>query len=210
MIVRPMVVGPLTENAYIVGSDETKECAIIDPGAEPGRILEEVERLGLTVRFILNTHGHGDHVGGVAAIKEETGATYAIHENDLQLLRRSDPHASRFVSDFRVPPDPDMYVKDEDVIEVGEVRLRVIETPGHTQGGVCYYTDGMVFTGDTLFQGTIGRSDMPGGNGQQLILGIMGRLMVLPTETKVYPGHGRDSTIAREKATNPFLAGGLV
>ena len=210
MFVTTMVVGPLAENAYIVGSEETKECAIIDPGAEPGRILEEVERLGLTVGFILNTHGHGDHVGGVAGIKEATGATYAIHEKDIQLLRRSDPHASRVVSDFRVPPDPDMYVHDGDVIEVGRVKLRVIETPGHTQGGVCYYTDGVVFTGDTLFQGSIGRSDMPGGNGQQLIQGIIGRLMVLPTETKVYPGHGPDSTIAREKLTNPFLMGGLV
>jgi hydroxyacylglutathione hydrolase len=210
MIVRPIVVAPLAENAYIVGSEETKECAIIDPGAEPGRILEEVDRLGLMVRFILNTHGHGDHVGGVAVVKEATGATYAIHENDLHLLTRSDPHASRVVSDFRVPPEPDMYVHDEDVIEVGEVRLRVIETPGHTQGGVCYYTDGVVFTGDTLFEGSIGRSDMPSGNGRQLILGIMGRLMVLPTETKVYPGHGPNSTIAREKMTNPFLIGGLV
>ena len=210
MIVRPIVVGPLAENAYIVGSDETKECAIIDPGAEAARILEEVENLGLTVMYILNTHGHGDHIGAVAAIKEKTGATYAIHENDLSLLRRDSSYAAQMVPDFAPPPEPDMYVHDGDEIEVGDMKLRVIETPGHTQGGVCYYTEGAVFTGDTLFQGSIGRYDMPGGNGRQLIQGIMSRLMVLPAETKVYPGHGPDSTITREKMTNPFLMGGLV
>ncbi|MBF8268014.1 MAG: putative metallo-beta-lactamase family protein [Dehalococcoidia bacterium] len=210
MIVKPMVVGPLAENAYIVGSEETGECAVIDPGAEPGRILEEVERLGLTVKVILNTHGHGDHIGGVAAIKDATGATYGIHEGDVPLLRRSAPWAMRVVSDFRLPPEPDMYVKGGDIIEVGDIKLTVIETPGHTRGGVCYYGGGVVFTGDTLFQGSIGRFDPPEGNGRLLLRGIITKLMVLPAETRVYPGHGPDSTIARERLTNPFLRGGLL
>ena len=210
MIVRPLVVGSIMENTYIVESEETKECAIIDPGAEADRILEEVERLGLTVRVILNTHGHGDHIGAVAAIKEATGATYAIHEGDAELLRQDRQWMTQMMPDVKPPPEPDWYVKSDDVIEVGEVKLKVIETPGHTPGGVCYYGDGVVFTGDTLFQGSIGRSDMPGGDGRLLVYGILTRLMVLPADTKVYPGHGPDSTIAREKLTNPFLKGGLV
>ena len=210
MIVRPLVVASFMENTYIVGSEETKECAIIDPGAESDRILEEVEQLGLTVKVVLNTHGHSDHIGAVAAIKEATGATYAIHEGDAELLKQDNQWMAQMVPDFREPPEPDRYVKNGDVIEVGDVKLRVIETPGHTPGGVCYYSDGVVFTGDTLFQGSIGRFDMPGGDGRLLLHGILMRLMVLPTDTKVYPGHGPDSTIAREKLTNPFLMGGLV
>ena len=210
MIVRPLTVGPMAENAYIVGSEETRECAIIDPGAEASRILEEVETLGLTVRLILNTHGHGDHVGAVAAIKEATGAIYAIHQRDVPMLKRSSPFAMRVVSDFQSPPDPDRYVKEGDVFEIGDVKLRAMETPGHTQGGVCYYGEGVVFTGDTLFQGSIGRSDMPEGNGRLLIRSIQIKLMVLPAGTRVYPGHGPDSTIAREKLLNPFLRGGVL
>jgi glyoxylase-like metal-dependent hydrolase (beta-lactamase superfamily II) len=196
------------ENTYIVGSEETKECAIIDPGGEADRILEEVEQLGLTVKVILNTHGHGDHTGAVAAIKEATGAMYGIHEGDVELLKQDNQWMAVMVPGVKEPPEPDWYVKHDDVVEIGDVKLRVIETPGHTPGGVCYYSDGVVFTGDTLFQGSIGRSDMPGGDGRLLLHGIMLRLMMLPADTKVYPGHGPDSTIAREKLTNPFLMGG--
>ena len=210
MIVRSLVVGSIMENTYIVGSEETKECAIIDPGAEADRSVAEVERLGLTVKVILNTHGHGDHIGAVAAIKEATGATYAIHEGDAELLKRDIQWVVQMMPDAKAAPEPDWYVKSDDVIEVGDVKLRVIETPGHTPGGVCYYGDGVVFTGDTLFQGSVGCSDMPGGDGRLLLHGILMRLMVLPEDTKVYPGHGPDSTIAREKLTNPFLMGGLV
>ena len=209
MILKPVIVRAIMENTYIVGSEETQECAIIDPGGEASRVLEEVEGLGFTVKIILNTHGHGDHIGAVAAIKEATGATYAIHEKDAPMLKQENSWMSQVLPDFQVPPEPDMHVKHDDVIEVGDVKLRVIETPGHTPGGVCYYTEGAVFTGDTLFEGSIGRYDMPGGDGRQLIQGIMSRLMVLPAGTKVYPGHGSESTIAREKLSNPFLMGGL-
>ena len=209
MIVRALVVGSIMENTYIVWSENTKECAVIAPGGEAERVLEEVEQMGLTVKVILNTHGHGDHTGAVAAIKEATGAMYGIHEGDVGLLRQGNQWMSAMVPGIKEPPEPDWHVKKDDVIEVGEVNLRVIETPGHTPGGVCYLADGAVFTGDTLFQGSIGRFDMPGGDGRLLLQGIMLRLMVLPADTKVYPGHGPDSTIAREKLTNPFLMGGL-
>jgi len=209
MIIRPILVAAM-ENTYIVGSEATKECAVIDPGAESSRILAEVERLGLTVKAILNTHGHGDHVGAVAAIKEATGASYAIHQGDAEMLREDNSWMMRMVPDFRTPPEPDKFVAEGEGIEVGDGSLRVIETPGHTPGGVCYYVEGAVFTGDTLFQGSIGRSDFPGGNGRQLILSILNRLMTLPPDTRVYPGHGPSSTIGREKSSNPFLTGGRV
>lgn len=210
MIVKPLVIGAIMENTYILGSEETSECVIIDPGGEAERILGEVESMGLTVKTILNTHGHGDHNGAVAAVKESTGATYGIHERDLDLLKNSVQWLAQMIPDVRPPPEPDWYVKNDDLIEVGDVKLRVIETPGHTPGGVCYYGDGVLFTGDTLFQGSIGRFDMPGGDGRLLLHGILTRLMVLPVDTKVYPGHGPESTIAREKLTNPFLIRGLV
>jgi len=198
------------ENTYILVSEKTSECVIIDPGGEAERILEEVASMGLTVKTILNTHGHGDHNGAVAAVKEATGATYAIHERDIGLLKNGIQWLAQMMPDVRPPPEPDWYVKNDDLIEVGDVKLRVIETPGHTPGGVCYYGDGILFTGDTLFQGSIGRFDMPGGDGRILLHGILTRLMVLPVDTKVYPGHGPESTIAREKLTNPFLLRGLV
>ena len=211
MIIRPLVVGEsIMENTYIVGSEETKECVIIDPGAEADRILEEVESLGLTVKYILNTHGHGDHVGAVADLKEATGATYGIHEADVELLRRDNQWMALMIRDSKEPPDPDIFVKDGDVFNLGDVELTAIETPGHTKGGVCYYGGGAVFTGDTLFQGSVGRFDTPEGDGRQLILGIFTKIMTLPADTKVYPGHGPDTSIAREKLTNPFLSGGSI
>ncbi len=211
MIIVPVVVGgAMQENTYIVGSEETKECVVIDPGAEADRIMEEVESLGLTVKYILNTHGHGDHIGGVAGVKEATGATYGIHEADVELLTRDSQWMKLMVRDSQEAPEPDIFVKDGDVFTVGEVELTAIETPGHTQGGVCYYTEGTVFTGDTLFQGSVGRFDTPEGDGKQLVLGIFTKIMTLPADTRVYPGHGPDTTIAREKLTNPFLSGGSI
>ena len=208
MILSALVVGgAMQENTYIVGSEETRECIVIDPGAEADFILEEVANLGLTVKYILNTHGHGDHIGGVAGVKEATGATYGIHEADVELLTRDSQWMKLMVRDSKEPPEPDIFVKDGDVFTVGDVELTAIETPGHTQGGVCYYTDGAVFTGDTLFQGSVGRFDTPEGDGRQLVLGIFTKIMTLPPDTKVYPGHGLDTTIAREKLTNPFLSG---
>ena len=211
MIIRPLVVGEsIMENTYIVGSEETKECVVIDPGAEADRILEEVQNLGLTVKYILNTHGHGDHIGAVADVKEATGATYGIHEADVELLRRDRQWMTLMIPGSKEPPDPDIFVKDGDVFNLGDVELTAIETPGHTKGGVCYYGGGAVFTGDTLFQGSVGRFDTQEGDGRQLILGIFTKIMTLPADTKVYPGHGPDTSIAREKLTNPFLSGGSI
>ena len=211
MLIVPLVVGgAMQENTYIVGSEETKECVIIDPGAEADLILEEVQNLGLTVKYILNTHGHGDHIGAVADLKEATGASYGIHEADVELLSRDRQWMTLMIPGSKEPPDPDIFVKDGDVFNLGDVELTAIETPGHTKGGVCYYGGGAVFTGDTLFQGSVGRFDTPEGDGRQLVLGIFTKIMTLPADTKVYPGHGPDTSVAREKLTNPFLSGGSI
>jgi glyoxylase-like metal-dependent hydrolase (beta-lactamase superfamily II) len=210
MILRRIIVSPLAENVYIVGDEETKECAIIDPGAEAGRILEEVKRLGLVVRLIVNTHGHVDHIGAVAAVKEATGAAYAIHQGDIPIIRDSQRSPFRsMIPDFRDPPDPDRTLKGGDTLEVGDLRFLVLETPGHTPGGISLYGHNLVFTGDTLFQGSIGRFDIPGASGHQLLNSILTKLMVLPEETRVLPGHGPETTIGRERRYNPFLRGGL-
>ena len=207
MILRVLVVGPIMENTYILGSENSGDCVVIDPGGEPDKVLEEVDNLGLKVGMILNTHGHGDHTGGVAGIKEVTGATYGINMNDAPMLKSDNSWISSIVPGYQIPPDPDINVSHEDVLEVGDISLKVIATPGHTPGGVCYYTDGLLFTGDTLFQGSIGRFDLAGGNGRLLIQNILSRLMTLPPDTKVYPGHGPESTVGQEKLTNPFLLG---
>jgi glyoxylase-like metal-dependent hydrolase (beta-lactamase superfamily II) len=210
MIVRQLVIGTIMENTYILGSEDSGDCVIIDPGGEAEKILEEVESLGLKVGMILNTHGHGDHVGGVTGIKNVTGATYGIHAEDQAMLKLDNSWIASIMPGYQTPPEPDMNVVHEQLLEVGSLSLKVIETPGHTLGGVCYYAEGLVFTGDTLFEGSIGRSDLPGGNGGLLIQNIISRLMSLPTDTIVYPGHGPKTTVGREKLTNPFLLGNIL
>ena len=207
LILRRVVVTPFVENVYIVGSQAAGECMVVDPGAQPERILYEVERLGLTVKLIVNTHGHADHTSAVAGVKAATGAPYAIHQADVPLLKGNSSWAIQAVPDYQPPPDPDRFLQEVDTLEVGELSFRVLETPGHTPGGVCIYGYGLVFTGDTLFQGSIGRSDMPGSDGRQLLVSIFSKLLTLPEETVVLPGHGMRSNIGEEKRSNPFLRG---
>ncbi len=204
MILKTIVVGQLMENTYIIAAGDTKECVIIDPGDEGDRILYEANGLGLTVKLIINTHGHSDHTGAVESIRDATGATYGIHRGDVHMLRSS---VLKIHSGNHSIVGPDRLVEDGDILHVGGIELNVITTPGHTQGSVCYYikNKGALFTGDTLLNGSIGRSDMPGGNSKQLMYSIMNRLMLLPVDTQVYPGHGPGSTIGHEKLTNPFV-----
>ena len=202
MILRILVVGPLSENTYIVGSEESKECIIIDPGAQGDLVLQNIQEQGLTVKYIIITHGHSDHTAAIATIKETTNAPYGIHENDVPLLN----NGGSMIPDFREPPNPDFHLKEEDTLEIGELKFQVIETPGHTPGSVCLYGHGLLFTGDTLFQGTIGRYDFPGSDGQLLVKNIKTKLLVLPDDTQVLPGHGPHSTIGDEKRWNPFLS----
>ena len=205
MVLKKVVVGSMSENAYIVGSEESEECVLIDPGAQADLILREVEEAGLRVVLMVNTHGHGDHNGAVKEIKERTSAEFRIHQADVRVMASSMSWAPMMIPGYQVPPPPDGFLSDGDELRVGEVTLRVLETPGHTPGSVCFYGGGVVFTGDTLFKGSIGRFDLNGGNGPQLLESIESRLLTLPDETVVMPGHGEGSTIGDERRNNPFL-----
>ncbi|NLX17991.1 MAG: MBL fold metallo-hydrolase [Desulfobulbus sp.] len=208
MLVKQLTVGMMGVCCYVVSCEETKKAAVIDPGGDETRILDYCQQNGLNLIYIINTHGHPDHVCGNAAIKEETGAEIIMHIDDVRYF--SEPGIKGLFSSLGLPESPpaDITVKDGDVITVGKERLEVIHTPGHTPGGICLYSPPHCFTGDTLFVGAVGRTDFPGGSMRQLIDGIKSRLMVLPPDTIVWPGHGyggSQSTIEREKRSNPYL-----
>jgi len=180
---------------------------VIDPGAEGRAILRAVSELGLSIKLIVVTHAHFDHVGAVPAVKEATGAELAIHEADASM--RLGPFARMMASisggSFSRVSQPERLLRDGDVIEIDSLRFTVLHTPGHSLGGISLYGHGMVFTGDTLFNYGVGRSDFPGCSHRQLIDSIKRKLMSLPDDTIVYPGHGPPTTIGEEKRGNPFL-----
>ena len=206
MIVDKVVVGPFASNCYIVGSESDKQGIIIDPGDEAKKILRKVSDLGLDIKLIALTHGHIDHVGALREVREATGAEVAIHADDARSLK-DQSIAMAFGLLYPDPPPPDRLLKDGDSLDVGTLHFEVRHTPGHTPGGICLLGEGVVFSGDTLFNYGIGRADLPGGNYSQLLESIRTRLMVLPDDTIVYPGHGAASTIGAERAGNPFLLG---
>ena len=206
MIVRKLELGPFAANCYIVASETTKEGIVIDPGAMAGEILAEISRLGVSVKTIVLTHGHMDHTGALAELKEATGAEVAIHAADAPYLRGGNPMMRLLGGQVRQLPEPDRLLQDGDILEVGDdVRLRVLHTPGHTPGGISLAADGIVFTGDTLFQFGVGRTDFPGGSHEQLIDSIRHKLLEMPDDTVVCPGHGPDTKIGIERRLNPFL-----
>ena len=209
--VHAIVVAPLMENTYLVADQDTRDCMVVDPGSEPERILTEIQRLRLRVSLIVNTHGHMDHIGAVAALAQATGAPYAIHPADVPLAQNagSGVITTSMFPGFQLPPKPDRGLADGDSLTVDGLSFSVLETPGHTPGSVCLLGHGIVLTGDTLFRGSIGRYDLPGGDGQRLMASIRAKLIPLPDETVVYSGHGPESTIGREKRYNPFLREGF-
>ena len=206
MILRGLSVGSIDSNCFIIGCEETKEAVVIDPGAEGPRILKTIESLGVKVKYIALTHGHIDHIGGLVDVKDGTGAKILIHEEDAAMLTDSGRNLSVYVGGpVRTCPH-DEFVKEGDTIKFGNEELKVIHTPGHTKGSVSYSCgDDIIFAGDTLFAGSIGRSDFPGGNHNQLITSIKSKLLTFPPEANVFPGHGPATTIGAEKRYNPFL-----
>ena len=206
MILKKLVVGPFASNCYIVGSESDKKGMIIDPGGKAKQILKKVEGLGLDIKLIVLTHGHIDHTGALKEVREVTGAEVAIHADDAKSLKVQS--LSRiFGLSYPTPPSPDRLLKDGDSIDVGDMHFEVLHTPGHTPGGICLLGEGVVFSGDTLFNYGVGRTDLPGGSSSQLLNSIQTRLMTLPDNTVVYPGHGPDTTIGAERVGNPFLSG---
>jgi hydroxyacylglutathione hydrolase len=205
MIIESIVVGPLMVNCYVLGCDKTLEGVIIDPGGDSKKILSVVSRHGLTISSVINTHGHFDHVGGNGAVLKATGAKLFIHELDAPMLSRAVDTAAMFGIQAENSPQPDAYLRDGDSVSFGSVALKILHTPGHTRGGCSLHGEGVVFTGDTLFADAVGRTDFPGGSSRDLSASIREKLLTLPDETIVYPGHGPSTTIGRERLKNPYI-----
>jgi hydroxyacylglutathione hydrolase len=211
MIIKQFEVGSFGVFCYLVGDEEAREGLFIDPSDDTDRLLSEAKASGIeTIKYIVNTHNHVDHIMGNAAMAKKTGAKIVIHEDDAEHLVKTPADHLKM---FRATPSPsaDIRVKDGDVIKVGSVEIKVIHTPGHTPGGMSLYANGMVFTGDTLFVGSVGRTDFPGSSWEVMESAIRKKLYVLPGDTIVYPGHNYgstpSSTIQNERRHNPFVRG---
>ena len=210
MKVDRLVLGEFETNCYIVrSSDSVTDCLVIDTGLDAQPLLKFLERGKLTPAAVIITHGHIDHIAGVEALRKKFPSILVyIHKLDAEMLGDANGNLSIMTGSSLTAGKADCLVDEGDIIEKAGVKLRVIHTPGHTPGGICFYSekDGIIFVGDTLFAGSIGRTDFPNGDMKQLIEGIKHKLFVLPENTVVYPGHGPETTIGREKADNPFLS----
>ena len=210
MLIRQKVVGSMAVCCYVLGCEETKKGVIVDPGGDEQSILAICKEEGLDIEYIIATHGHPDHVCGNRILKEETGAQIVMHAEDETFFNKPEVHEYFSMLGLEHSPPADVLVKDGDTITFGAQSLKVLHTPGHTPGGICLYGGTDVFTGDTLFVGAIGRTDFPGGDMAQFMTSIREKLLVLPDETVVWPGHGyggSQSTIGEEKRSNPFITG---
>jgi glyoxylase-like metal-dependent hydrolase (beta-lactamase superfamily II) len=207
MIFETLEVGPLGVNCFILGCATSHEGVVIDPGGDVGRIVEIVQKHGLKIRYIINTHGHFDHVGGNLQAVKAFAAPLMIHESDAVMLGRAAEVATMYGMQGENSPAPDSFLTEGMEITFGSHRMKVLHTPGHTQGGCCLYLDAekKVITGDTLFADSIGRTDLPGGSHEQLLASIKTKLFTLPDEVTAYPGHGPKTTIAHEKRHNPYF-----
>jgi len=206
MIVEVIPVGPLQVNCIILGCPATHKAVVIDAGNDAPRIVECLRKRDLVPELILNTHGHFDHVGGNAALKDLFPVPLMIHRDDVQLSQQASQHAAVYGLSVSDSPLPDKELLGGEFLRFGEEQLAVLHTPGHSPGGVCFYREGLLVSGDTLFAGSIGRTDLPGGNHQQLLQSIREKLAVLPPQTRVLPGHGPLSLIAHELQHNPYLS----
>lgn len=200
-----LVVGPLFSNCYIVWDEKTKEGAVIDPGDDAISILKTVEKFDINIKYILATHGHFDHVGAVAPLRREIKAEFLAHKGDFFFIEDGENAARRWDINIEQPPKPDRFIDDGDKIKIGNFHLEVIHTPGHSPGGISFLYDRMLFGGDTLFQGSIGRTDFRKGSYEEISESIKTRLYTLPDDTIVYTGHGPITTIGDEKKYNAFV-----
>lgn len=204
-ILESVVVGPLEENCYLLGCPETHKAVVVDPGTDAGRILRRIEELGLHPEAILNTHGHIDHVAANAEVAEHYGIPVWIHEDDAYMLSQKDSYGLAEVLRARTSPAPGRRLKDGDILEVGTLRIQVIHTPGHTPGSCCFLVGQDCLSGDTVFEGCVGRTDLEGGSGEALIRSIRGKILPLDDAVRLYPGHGPSTTVGDERSTNPYF-----
>jgi hydroxyacylglutathione hydrolase len=200
MIIKKLIAGVYGANCYILMDEETKEAAVIDPGGDIDDIEKQLQSLGAKVKYILLTHGHFDHTTGVDGLKAITKGEVAIGRYDNDMILNNVQYYGPLIEG-----GADITLAEGDILSLGNHQIKVIETPGHTPGGLCFLLEKALFTGDTLFKRSIGRSDLAGGDHETLIRNIKEKLTILPKETVVYPGHGPSSTIGEEILTNPFL-----
>jgi glyoxylase-like metal-dependent hydrolase (beta-lactamase superfamily II) len=205
MLIHTFVTGPLETNTYLVGDRVAGEAVVIDPGGEVAEILEFLTKERLRLKYIVDTHGHFDHVSGNRALKEATGARLLIHEADAGMLRTAERDARLFMIVASNSPPADMVLKGGEELKVGAVTLRVVPTPGHTPGGITLLAEGVAFCGDLVFHGSVGRTDLPGGSERVLLESIRRHILTLQDDTVIYPGHGPETTVGLERRQNPFF-----
>ncbi len=202
MILKTFIEPPIDNNNYLIIDDESKEAALIDCSAVDSDINEELERAGAKLKYILLTHGHFDHIAG---IRPNSDVKVVMHKADLGWLEKTNQYLPMFGMPQMTIPKIDIYVQDGDILKLGDLEIKVIHTPGHTQGGVCYLTDGKLFSGDTIFREAVGRCDLEGGDFDQIVESIKNKIFTLPPQTLIYPGHGRMSSVEWEREHNRFL-----
>jgi glyoxylase-like metal-dependent hydrolase (beta-lactamase superfamily II) len=204
MIIEKLTVGELQENAYVLGDEKTKQAIVIDPGDEPDRIIEVIKNHGLSVQSIICTHAHFDHVGAAGDIKRETGAKVLLHKDEEGSYGMVRDQAALWGYSVDDLPQPDGFIDEGDEIRAGDLSFKVMHTAGHSRGAICLYGEGILISGDTIFQGSVGRTDFPGGSIEELRKSFK-RLLDLPEDTQVLSGHGPETTIGREKKENFFV-----
>jgi hydroxyacylglutathione hydrolase len=206
LILKTLVVGPIQSNCYIIGCERTREAAVIDPGGDADRILITLAKDRLRCVYIINTHGHFDHSADNKRLKEVTGAQLLIHYADAPMILHQSMNRGMWGTHLENSPPPDRYLNEGDIITFGDISLKVLNTPGHSPGSISLVTDKIVFVGDTLFAGSIGRTDFPGGDHEGLLRNVRKKIFTLGDDVVVYPGHGPKTTVGRERKTNPFFA----
>ena len=204
----PVRLGELEIFSYLIACPATKEGIIIDPAAEIPKIMNKIKNNGVKIKYIVNTHAHPDHIAGNKEMKILTGAKIVLHEADVAFFQTEEAKDVFRTLGLFCLPEADILVKDKDILEMGTLKINIIHTPGHTPGSICVYINGNLFTGDTLFVGAVGRTDLPGGSFEQLLDSIKEKILPLPDETIIWPGHGYEgdrSTLAKEKQENLFI-----
>ncbi len=208
MIIETTQLGPIGTNGYIIGDEVTHQAAVIDPGGDAPRVLAALKRRGLTATAIVVTHAHFDHIGGVRELVEATRAPFLVYEAELPVLQVAAERASAlFGIDVPQPPAPDRLLHHGEMVTLAGASFRVVHTPGHSPGHMCLISDGAAFVGDVIFQGGIGRTDLPGGDYDTLMRSIATYILPLPDDTVLYNGHGPATTVGHERRANPFVAG---
>jgi hydroxyacylglutathione hydrolase len=205
ILFKKLPVGKFLTNCYIIAEDLSKEAAVIDPAGDFGEIKKFIEENNLSVKYILLTHAHGDHILALPELKEYSNAPVGVNAGDEDMLNNADVNMSGYFTSNPIEAGADFYLKDGDILELGDTKLEIIHTPGHTKGGVCVLFEKDLMSGDTLFARGIGRTDLYGGDYDTLIKSIVNKLFVLPDDIQVHPGHGGSTTIASEKRNNPFI-----